>query len=376
MNRRSGRLAMDVLRPEGATTYALNTGSAYGGELWLTGPMRLRLGQPGDELVMLREHDRARVIGAWTGVRVDGRSVVASGVRFGDTPDAREQASLFDSGLLRAASIGFSGRWRTPDELQPLELLQLAAEGADLERVRSVIDDVEVYEASLVAVGADEMARWSMDAEGEGDDEGAEVPDYARMMIAHLVAEHGFTEADAIARVLGPAVGPLPLPMPPADEAPADEAPAEPAPAEDAALAAGVLFAVPAAIRGAAQQGLDWRTEYRRGGTPSGVRTARALASGRVDPELLLTIRAWWARFSQVEGPMEDANGRPTPLAIARALWGGDTAQAWAEAHEAEARAEIDGEQEMSAARCGVLHLLATAPAAPGIAHLLRLAAR
>jgi len=372
MTRRSGRLAMDVLRPEGAaTTYALNTGSAYGGELWLTGPMRLRLGQPGDELVMLREHDRARVIGAWTGVRVDGRSVVASGVRFGDTPDAREQQSLFDGGLLRAASIGFSGRWRTPDELQPLELLQLAAEGADLERVRSVIDDVEVYEASLVAVGADEMARWSMDS---GEDEGAEVPDYARQMIAHLVAEHGFTEADAIARVLGPAVGPLPLPMPPAD-APAEPAPvedAEPAPVEDAALAAGVLFAVPAAIRGAAQQGLDWRTEYRRGGTPSGVRTARALASGRVDPELLLTIRAWWARFSQVDGPMEDSAGRPTPLAIARALWGGDTAQSWADENEAAARAEIDGADGAMTARCGVLHLLTTAPAAPGIAHLLR----
>jgi hypothetical protein len=373
MNRRSGRLAVDVLRPEGAATYQLNTGSAYGGELWLTGPMRLRLSQPGDELVMLREHDRARVIGAWTGVQVDGRSVVASGVRFGDTVDAREQKSLFDQGLLRAASIGFAGRWRTPDELQPLELLQLAAEGADLERIRSVIDDVEVYEASLVAVGADELARWSMDGgegEDEGESEGAEVPDYARMMIAHLIVEHDFTEADAIARVLGPSVGPLPLPMPPAD------APAEPAPVEDAALAAGVLFAVPAAIRGAAQQGLDWRTEYRRGGTPSGVRTARALASGRVDPELLLTIRAWWARFSQVEGPMEDGAGRPTPLAIARALWGGDTAQAWAEAHEAEARAEIDGADGEMTARCGVLHLLTTGPAAPGIAHLLHTAAR
>lgn len=367
MTRRSGRLAMDVLRPEGATTYALNTGSAYGGELWLTGPMRLRLGQPGDELVMLREHDRARVIGAWTGVRVEGRSVVASGVRFGDTPDAREQQSLFDGGLLRAASIGFSGRWRTPDELQPLELLQLAAEGADLERVRSVIDDVEVYEASLVAVGADEMARWSMDGEDEGEDEGADVPDYARLMIAHLVAEHGFTEADAIARVLGPAVGPLPLPMPPADEAPA-----EPAPAEDAAFAAGVLFAVPAAIRGAAQQGLDWRTEYRRGGTPSGVRTARALASGRIDPELMLTIAAWWARFSQVEGPLEDDAGRPTPLAIARALWGGDTAQAWADTNAEAARAEIEGEMGAVAAQCGVLHLLSPAPAATGITHLLR----
>jgi len=361
---------MDVLRPDGGV-YQLNTGSAYGGELWLTGPMRLRLAQPGDELVMLREHDRARVIGAWTGVKVDGRSVVATGVRFGDTTDAQEQASLFQSGLLRAASIGFSGRWRTPDEMEPVELLQLAAEGADLQRVRQVIDDVEVYEASLVAVGADDMARWSMDGgegEDDGEDEGAEVPDYARMMIAHLVAEHGFTEADAIARVLGPSVGPLPLPMPPADEAP----PAPEAPVEDAALAAGVLFAVPAAIRGAAQQGLDWRTEYRRGGTPSGVRTARALASGRVDPELLLTIAAWWARFSQVEGPMEDDAGRPTPLAIARALWGGDTAQAWADANAEAARAEIEGEMAADVARCGVLHLLSTAPAAPGITHLLK----
>ena len=143
-------------------------------------------------------------------------------------------------------------------------------------------------------------------------------------------------------------------------------------------MTAYALFDVPDGIRAAAQQGLDWREEYGRGGTASGVRTARALVSGRVEPELLITIAAWWARFSAVEGPMETDDGEPTALAIARALWGGDDAQAWADGLVEDARREVDG--EMSAAAdapvSGILHLLRLAPPAPaartGITHLLR----
>jgi len=367
--RRTGSLALPMERK--GDGYVLNTGGAYGGEMHLTGGIRLRLAQPGDELVMLREHDRARVIGAWTGVKVDGRRVVAAGLRWAETADAAEQRSLAESGLLRAASIGFSGRWRYRDELKAEELKALAAEGADLTRLQTVIDDVEVYEASLVAVGADEGARWAMD--GEADEDGG-LTEAQRLMIRHLTAHHDFTEADAVVEVLGPVLDTEDPPAEP-DEAAADDAPAEAA--DD-----GALYDVPSEVRAAAQQGLDWREEYGRGGTASGVRTARALVSGRVTPELLLTIAAWWARFSQVDGPMEEEDGTPTALAIARALWGGDTARGWADGLVDDARAEVEGEAALSAVAApavspAVLSLLSPAkPAASGITHLLSPAAR
>ena len=371
--RRTGSLALPMERK--GDDYVLNTGGAYGGEMHLTGAIRLRLAQPGDELVMLREHDRARVIGAWTGVKVDGRRVVATGLRWAETADAAEQRSLAESGLLRAASIGFSGRWRYRDELKAEELKALAAEGADLTRLQTVVDDVEVYEASLVAVGADEGARWAMDGEAdEGEDGG--LTEAQRLMIRHLTSHHDMTEADAVVEVLGPV---LDTEDPPAesDEAAADDAPADDAPAESDD---GALYDVPSEVRAAAQQGLDWREEYGRGGTASGVRTARALTSGRVTPELLLTIAAWWARFAEVDGPMEDG-GEPTALAIARALWGGDTARGWADGLVDEARAEVEGEAALSAAAApavspAVLSLLSPTPAPSGIHHLLSQSAR
>jgi hypothetical protein len=350
--------------------YVLNTGGAYGGEMHLTGAIRLRLAQPGDELVMLREHNRDRIIGAWTGVKVDGRRVVATGLRWAETADAAEQRSLAESGLLRAASIGFSGRWRYRDELKAEELKALAAEGADLARLQTVIDDVEVYEASLVAVGADEGARWAMD--GEAEDGG--LSEAQTLAVRHLVLHHGVSEADALVEVLGPVVDAEPAEPAEPDEAAADDAPAEAA--DD-----GALYDVPSEVRAAAQQGLDWREEYGRGGTASGVRTARALTSGRVEPELLLTIAAWWARFSQVEGPAEEPDGTPSALTIARALWGGDTARGWADGLADDARAEVEGEAALSAAAApavspAVLSLLSPTPAPSGIHHLLSQPAR
>jgi hypothetical protein len=368
--RRTGSLALAVEKQgEG---YVLNTGGAYGGEMHITGAIRLRLAQPGDELAMLREHDRSRLIGAWTGVKVDGRRVVAAGLRWAETADAAEQRSLAESGLLRAASIGFAGRWRYRDELKAEELKALAAEGADLTRLQTVIDDVEVYEASLVAVGADEGARWAMDGEAdEGEDGG--LSEAQRLMIRHLTTHHDRTEADAVVEVLGPVLDTEDSPAAPA-EAAADDAPAE---SDD-----GALYDVPSEVRAAAQQGLGWREEYGRGGTASGVRTARALVSGRVTPELVITIAAWWARFAEIDGPMEEEDGTPTALAIARALWGGDTARGWADGLADEARAEVEGEAALSAAAAptvspAVLSLLSPAkPAASGITHLLSPAAR
>ena len=372
--RRTGTRALAVEKQgEG---YVLNTGGAYGGEYHLTGAIRLRTRMGTDELVMLREHDRTRIVGAWTGARVDGRRVVAAGMRWAETPDAEEARALVDGGFLSAASIGFSGNWRYRDEMKPEDLAAMQAEGADLTRLRYVIDDVEVYEASLVAVGADEGARWSM-----GEDEGEHEDAQADMLCMgrHLVEHHGLTPEAAAAWLAGLQVRQVAGAIADAVGAPA----AEPVPADDAPAAVedGALFDVPSEVRAAAQQGLDWREEYGRGGTASGVRTARALVSGRVQPELVITIAAWWARFSQVEGPMEEENGEPSALAIARALWGGNTAQAWAESLADDARAEVEG--SLSAAPSptvppSILSLLSCSPspAASGITHLLSPAAR
>lgn len=388
--RRDGTLALGAggLQVGADGVYVLNTGGAYGGELHLSGAIRLRLSD--GELVMLREHDRTRVVGAWTGARVDGRRVVATGLRWADTADAVETKTLFDGRFLRAASIGFSATWTYIGDVRPDERERLAREeGADLSRLQHVLTDVEVYEASLVAVGADAGARWGY-APGEehgtlGD--GWRVPAHVGLMVRHLVDHHELTTEEAAAWVLAPQVEAIvgavetpPVAVVAPDVEPEDDGEEESDDMEEAALAAddGALFDVPAGIRSAAQQGLDWREEYGRGGTASGVRTARALASGRVEPELLITIAAWWARFSEVEGPMEDDSGEPTALAIARALWGGDDAQAWADGHLEDARREVDG--EMSAAPAprvsGIHHLLRPVPPAPaartGITHLLR----
>lgn len=395
--RRDGTLALGAggLQVGADGVYVLNTGGAYGGELHLSGAIRLRLSD--GELVMLREHDRTRIVGAWTGARVDGRRVVATGLRWADTADAVETKTLFDGRFLRAASIGFAATWTYRSDLSAEDLARVVAEGADLARLQCVLTDVEVYEASLVAVGADAGARWGYapgDQHGTLGD-GRRVPAHVGLMVRHLVDHHELTTEEAAAWVLAPQVEAIvgavetpPVAVVAPDVEPEEEGEDDGGDTEEAALAAddGALFDVPAGIRSAAQQGLDWREEYGRGGTATGVRTARALVSGRVEPELLITIAAWWARFSEVDGPLETDSGEPTALAVARALWGGDDAQAWADGLVDDARREVDGDLSAAVAApvSGILRLLtptaaptpAPSPAASGITHLLSPAAR
>lgn len=365
MKRKNGTCALGMTLSEGR--YLLNTGEAYGGEMFIKGPIRLRLSKGRNELPMLREHDRTRIIGAWTGVVVEGRSVVAAGIRWAETEDAKEAKALVDGGFVHAASIGFSAQWTYRDQLKPADLETLARDGADLARLSCMLTDVEVYEASLVAVGADGNARWAQSTDlSEGDRDDPVFAPAGMLMLAHLQREHGMSEVEAIAAILAPV--PTATPTEPSEEPP--EAPQVTPEPEDM----GALFDVPDGIREAARRGLEWREQYGRGGTASGVRTARALSSGRVGPELLITIAAWWARFSRVEGPLEDDNGEPTALAIARALWGGDGAKAWADGLRDDAEKEAGGEMaaDVTLSQGGAtLHLLKP-PARPvGIAHLL-----
>ena len=249
-DRRDGTLALGagafMMGEDG--TYVLNTGGAYGGRYHLTGAMRLRLSD--GELVMLREHERTRIVGAWTGVRVDGRRVIATGLRWAETADAVEARALFDGRFLRAASIGFEATWTYITDVPAAERERLQREeGADLARLTFVLTDVEVYEASLVAVGADAGARWGHRAdEAEPTatlSSGQRVPAYVAAMVRHLVADHGMTVEAAAARMMAPQVQAIVDAVEePAAEAPAEEAPAEDDGEEEAALSAAAAPAV------------------------------------------------------------------------------------------------------------------------------------
>lgn len=60
----------------------------------------------------------------------------------------------------------------------------------------------------------------------------------------------------------------------------------------------------------------------------TGMRTARRLASGRVDDSQIQLMAAWFARHS--EANQEQRRDRTSKMAIAWALWGGTPAQRWA----------------------------------------------
>ena len=84
-----------------------------------------------------------------------------------------------------------------------------------------------------------------------------------------------------------------------------------------------------------AQRGLDWRAEYGRGGTEVGVARARQLVNRQeLSPETVRRMVSYFARHEvdkQGEGFTPDEDGYPSAGRIAWALWGGDSAKAWAE---------------------------------------------
>ena len=92
-------------------------------------------------------------------------------------------------------------------------------------------------------------------------------------------------------------------------------------------------FTPPAGVREEAQKGLDWRSEYGRGGTAVGVARARDLSNGvRISPETGRRMKAFFDRHqknSQAEGWSPGEPGFPSNGRIAHALWGGDAGYAW-----------------------------------------------
>ena len=92
-------------------------------------------------------------------------------------------------------------------------------------------------------------------------------------------------------------------------------------------------FTPPAGVRDEAQKGLDWRSEYGRGGTAVGVARARDLSNGvNISPETARRMKAYFDRHEidkQGEGWSPGEPGFPSNGRIAWSLWGADPGWAW-----------------------------------------------
>ena len=85
-----------------------------------------------------------------------------------------------------------------------------------------------------------------------------------------------------------------------------------------------------------AQRGLDWRSEFGRGGTSVGVTRANQLRRREdLSPDTVKRMASYFARHEvdkQGQGFSPGEDGYPSAGRIAWALWGGDAGQSWANA--------------------------------------------
>ena len=103
-----------------------------------------------------------------------------------------------------------------------------------------------------------------------------------------------------------------------------------------AVVAAGSrLYTIPKAAQAEAKKALEWRKEYKRGGTPVGVNTARTLSKGgQIGIEKVRHIAKYFPRHEidkKAKGYEPGEPGFPSRGRIAWALWGGDAAWRWAQ---------------------------------------------
>lgn len=93
-----------------------------------------------------------------------------------------------------------------------------------------------------------------------------------------------------------------------------------------------------------AQQGLDWRVEYNRGGTEIGVARARDIINRRnFTPETIRRTVSFFARHEidkEGQGFTQGEEGYPSAGRIAWSLWGGDPGRTWANQQLKEIEAE------------------------------------
>lgn len=91
----------------------------------------------------------------------------------------------------------------------------------------------------------------------------------------------------------------------------------------------------PKGVQEEAAKGLEWRREYKRGGTAVGVARARDLSNGKaVSDSTISRMVSFFARHEnnkKATGWSPDEPGFPSNGRIAWALWGGDPGKSWAE---------------------------------------------
>jgi HK97 family phage prohead protease len=94
-----------------------------------------------------------------------------------------------------------------------------------------------------------------------------------------------------------------------------------------------INFKPPSGVRSEAQRGLDWRSEFGRGGTGVGIARARDLSNGvTISPDTARRMKAFFDRHQSdknAEGWSPGEKGFPSNGRIAHALWGGDAGYAW-----------------------------------------------
>lgn len=94
------------------------------------------------------------------------------------------------------------------------------------------------------------------------------------------------------------------------------------------------MHTIPKAVVAEAKRALEWRKEFKRGGTPVGLNTARTLAQGgQIGIKKIRHIAKYFPRHEvdkKGKGYKPGQDGYPSRGRIAWALWGGDAAQRWA----------------------------------------------
>ena len=94
-----------------------------------------------------------------------------------------------------------------------------------------------------------------------------------------------------------------------------------------------------------ARKGLEWRKEFKRGGTAVGVARARQLVNKeRLSPSTVRRMYSFFSRHEvdkQAEGFRAGEDGYPSAGRIAWALWGGDAGFSWSK----KKRDQLDAEK-------------------------------
>ena len=89
-----------------------------------------------------------------------------------------------------------------------------------------------------------------------------------------------------------------------------------------------------AEMKDEAQRGLDWRSEFGRGGTEVGIARARDIVNGKnLSEDTVKRMRSFFARHEvdkEAQGFRPGEDGYPSNGRIAWALWGGDAGKSWA----------------------------------------------